>query len=161
MKRIPKEGYYYEYPKRPFLIYSVKYNDLFWLLPICFVMFFIKGGGWVYSIIVLALWFIIAVHWSKTLWIQECQAKGQYKLYYNGEWINQHKPTDFHDDPRNHKHDELHFVYNNKENRWKSREEVELEYEEWAKEAPYMKDTIKRGFEQLEAGWKENIKNGL
>lgn len=145
------KGYCTVYPKRPFLIYPAKYNDLFWLLPICFVLFFLKGGGWAYSIVLLVVWSIIAIHWTKITWAKDCEAKGQYKLFYNGEWINKPvEPTDFHEDLPTHELDELHYVYRAKEKRWVSHEELKKETEEAIKRDPKGRDLYETCLKKME-----------
>ena len=127
------------FPNRPFLIYPTKYNELFLVLPICFVMFFAKGGGWAYSILTLITWFVFAILWSKRYWERECLNKGNYKLYIGDKWINEPEPenTDFHKDSPHHKLDELHFVYDSKNKRWKSHEELIEETEEQCRQSMF------------------------
>lgn len=138
-----------EYPKRPFLIYPKKYNELFIVIPICFVMFFLKGGGWVYSILVLIFWFIFAVHWSKVIWEQDCRQKGRYNIYIGDECINQPERKDFHDDSQFHKCDELHFLYHSDTKRWESHEEFK---ERWKDDPKYI--------ELQERIWRQTMMEG-
>ena len=123
-----------EYPKRPFIIYPKKYDELFLVLPICFVMFFLKGGGWGYSLCLLVSWFIFAACWSQNYWKNECQQKQNIKIYHGDEWINRPDQTDFHKDSQFHVHDELHFLY--KQNKgWESHEEFK---ERWKDDPEYI-----------------------
>ena len=152
------EGIRKEYPKRPFLIYPNKYNELFIILPICFIMFFIKGGGWVYSIIVLVLWFVIAIHWSKQIWIDECERKGRYNIYINGEWVNKPKPHDYHEDGMYHKRDELHYHYFH--GKWESREEVLERYREAEEKDPSCKSINEKLLAAYDKDYYEHIRKG-
>ena len=158
-----KHKFEIKYPNRPYLIYPVKYNELFVILPICFVMFFLKDNGWVYSILLLIAWFVIAIHWSKVIWINDCQEKGLGNIYLDGEWINKPKPHDFHDDPVTHKSDELHFLYKYDEKRWYSHEEIKNQYEEEIKNAKDEFDVklIKTTLRLLEEAYYDNVKRGF
>lgn len=135
MKKIKQNGNLrIEYPERAFLIYPRKYNELFLVLPICFVMFFLEGGGWVYSILTLIGWFVFAIHWSQKYWEYECQQRENYKVYRDDVWINRPDPYDFHKDSQFHVHDELHFLYK-KNKGWESREEF---MERWKDDPDYI-----------------------
>lgn len=152
-----------KYPKCPYFIYPNKYDELFWVIPVCAIMFFIKGGGWVYSIIALIAWFFFARMWTKRLWQQECRQKGKIIVLHNGEPLPEPE-HDFHDDSQFHKHDELHFLYDIKTKKWESRQEVkdrtikkeytDLEIRMHSKE---LDETV---FRKLEECWEDKIKNG-
>ena len=157
-----KKGLYIEYPKRPFLIYPSKYNELFLILPICFVMFFIKGGGWAYSIVVLSAWFIISILWTKRYWESECSEKGMCNVYYDGEWLNdpEKEDIDFHKDPRSHKYDELHFLYDDEKKQWISHDELKQRYDKYIEDDPNNREYHERTLKKIEAAHDEWIMRG-
>ena len=137
-----------EYPERPFFIYPRKCNELFLLIPICFVMFFLKGGGWFYSICLLIAWFVFAAHWSQKYWECECQQAKRFKLFHGDEWINRPNPADFHQDSQYHKHDELHFLYKQNSG-WESHQEFK---ERWKDDPDYIL--------LMEKHWRQKIMEG-
>ena len=137
-----------EYPERPFFIYPKKYNEIFLVLPTTFVMFFLKGGGWVYSILTLTGWVVFAAHWSQKYWESECQRVKRFKLYHNDVWVNRPDPNDFHKDSKFHVHDELHFIYK-KDKGWESHDEFKGR---WKNDPDYIR--------LQEKHWKQKIMEG-
>ena len=165
MKKKAKQGYEYRYPKRDFLIYPNKYGELFIVLPVCFCTFFLKGGGWFFAILILVTWFILAIAWTNKYYRQDCERKGKKILYKDGEPVQ--IPHDFHDDPHTHKHDELHFLFHSKTQKWESRQEVIDRYKREIEEYPEgssMREFTQKlndvAFKKIDECWQDDILNG-
>ena len=161
MKRSKKKtGLYVKYPPCPHFIFPKKYDELFWVLPICFVMFFVKGGGWAYSIAAIVVWVIFARLQTKRLWRSYCWEKEDFTMMRDGKPVPE-PPHDFHYDSINHKKDDLHYVYHLKEGRWESRQEIYEKYQKESEEKPYLKELNDVVLRKLDAVWEDQKRRGL
>lgn len=75
-----------EYPKRPFLISGHRYEQLWLVLPLCFIAIFARGCGIIGAICIFLMWFFYSIAMSEQEWRKSCD-NGVASIYSSKKYL--------------------------------------------------------------------------